>query len=218
MPRNPNVNRPTTAIGSDVQPKWKTSTKQMSRKLPVKGGKQPRKHLSQKLLRQDTPVTGGYKKPHQYWPGILALRKIRRYQQSTEYLIKRTPFQKLIREIPQEYWVCPDSPGTPSFQVHFQSTAIAALQEAAENFIVGLFEDVNLLVVYTKRVTVMPRDIRLALRIRGDHYSWMITPEDAARYERHHRRTEGGASYDFHGWNVTEIQCHTKSHPISHSK
>ena len=50
-PRNPNVNRPTMAIGSDVQPKRKTNTKQMSRKLPMKGGKQPRKHLSQKLLR-----------------------------------------------------------------------------------------------------------------------------------------------------------------------
>ena len=58
-------------------------------------------------------------------------------------------------------------PGTPSIQVRFQSTAIAALQEAAENFIVGLFEDVNLLAVHAKRVTVMPRDVRLALRIRG---------------------------------------------------
>ena len=55
-------------------------------------------------------------------------------------------------------------------QVRFQSTAIAALQEAAENFIVGLFEDVNLLAVYTKCVTVMPHDIRLVLRIREDHY------------------------------------------------
>ena len=64
--------------------------------------------------------------------------------------------------------------------VHFQCTAIAALQEAAENFIVGLFEDVNLLAVHAKRVTVMPRDIRLVLRIRGDHYHWRITPEDAA--------------------------------------
>ena len=189
----------------------------MSRKLPVKGGKQPRKHLSQKLLRWDTPATGGYRKPHQYQPGILALREIRRYQQSTECLIKRTPFQKIIREISQEYQVCPDGPGTP-VQVHFQSTAIAALQEAAENFIVGLFEDVSLLAVHAKGVTVMPKDIRLALRIRGDHYCWRITLEDAARYERHHRRTEGGASYDFLGWYVTEIQCHTKSHPISHSK
>ena len=77
-------------------------------------------------------------------------------------------------------------------QVRFQSTAIAALQEAAENFIVGLFEDVNLLAVHAKRVTVMPRDVRLALRIRGDHYHWRITPEDAAIYKHHHKRTEGG--------------------------
>ena len=125
------------------------------------------------------------------------MREIRRYQQSTEYLIKKTPFHKLIREISQEYRVCPDGPGTPSVQVHFQSTAIAALQEAAKNFIVGLFEDVNLLVVHAKRVIVMPRDIRLALRIRGDHYHWRITPEDATQHERHQKRTEGGATYNF---------------------
>ena len=119
---------------------------------------------------------------------MVALREIRRYQQSTDCLIKRTPFHKLIREIPSEYRICPDGPGTPSVQVHFQSTAIAALQEAAENFIVGLFEDVNLLVVHAKRVTVMPRDIRLALRIRGDHYHWRITPEEGAQYESHHKK------------------------------
>ena len=100
----------------------------------------------------------------------MALREIRGYQQSTECLNKRTPFHKLIREISQEYRVCPNGPGTSSVQVIFQSTAIAALQEAAKHFIVGLFEDVNLLAVHAKRVTVMPRDIRLALRIRGDHY------------------------------------------------
>ena len=82
-------------------------------------------------------------------------------------------------------------------QVRFQSTAIAALQEAAENFIVGLFEDVNLLAVHAKRVTVMPRDVRLALRIRGDHYGWRITPEDPARYEHHNKRTEGGPPITF---------------------
>ena len=75
---------------------------------------------------------------------MMALREIRCYQRSTENFIKKTPFQKLIREISQEYRICPDCPGTPSVQVHFQSTAIAALQKAMENFIVGLFEDVNL--------------------------------------------------------------------------
>ena len=70
-----------------------------------------------------------------------------------------------MKEISQEYRIHPDRPGTPSLQVHFQSTALAALQEAAENFLVGLFEDVNLLAVHAKRATVMPRDICLALRI-----------------------------------------------------
>ena len=103
---------------------------------------------------------------------MVALREIRHYQRSTENLIKKTPFQKLIREISQEYRICPDGPCTPSVQAHFQSTAIAALQEAAENFIVGLFEDVNLLAIHARHVTIMPRDIQLALRIRGDHYQW----------------------------------------------
>ena len=96
---------------------------------------------------------------------MVALREIRRYQRSTENLIKRAPFQKLIREILQEYRICPDSPGTPSVQVRFQSTAIATLQEAAENYIVGLFEGDNLLAIHARQITIMPRDLRLALCI-----------------------------------------------------
>ena len=96
---------------------------------------------------------------------MVALREIRWYQRSTKNLIKQTPFQKLIREISQEYRICPDGPGTPSVQVRFQSTAITALQEAAENYIVGLFEDVNLIAIHARQVTIMPRDIRLALCI-----------------------------------------------------
>ena len=112
---------------------------------------------------------------------MVALREIRWYQRSTENLIRRTPFQKLIREISQEYHIHPDGPGTPSVQVHFQSTAIAALQEAAENFIVGLFEDVNLLAIHVRCVTIMLRDILLALRIRGDHHRWHISSDDSSR-------------------------------------
>ena len=114
-----------------------------------------------------------------------------------ESLIRKTPFNKLIKEISQEYRICPEGPGSLSVQVRFQSPALAALQEAAENFLVGLFEDVNLLAVHAKRVTVMPRDIRLALRIRGDHFQWRITPEDATCYERHQKRTDGRATYNF---------------------
>ena len=127
-------------------------------------------------------ATGGIKKPHRYGPGMVALREIRRYQASTENLIKRTPFQRLIREISQEYRICPDDPGTPSVQVRFQSTAIAALQEATENYIVGLFEDVNMLAIHAMQVKIMPRDIRLALRIHVEIiidgvYCWKIHPD-----------------------------------------
>ena len=153
-PKNPQLHRPVLARGRDVQPPRKDIS-QVSRK----GGKQPRKFLVSKMLRKGMRSTGGIKKPHRCRPSIVALREIRRYQSSTENLIKHTPFQRLIREISQEYRICPDGPGTPSVQVRFQSTAIAALQGVAENYIVGLFEDVNLLAIHARRVTIMSRDI-----------------------------------------------------------
>ena len=193
-PRNPSLERPSAVMGIDVQER-RVPSKPTTKKIP-NGGKQPRKHILHKMLKQKS-TTSGIKKLHRCLPGLLALCEIRRYQQSTESLIRRTPFNKLIKEISQEYRICPEGPGTPSVQVRFQSTALAALQEAAENFLVGLFKDVNLLAVHTKRVTVMTHDIRLALRIWGDQSHWRITPEDAARYERHQKRTEGGATYNF---------------------
>ena len=111
-PRNPKTDRPTAAMGSDVQPERRVPSKPTSKKMVTKGGKQPQKHLLQKLIRQNKTSIGGIKKPHRYHPGLLALREICRYQQSTDCLIKRTPFNKLIREISQEYRVCPDGPGT----------------------------------------------------------------------------------------------------------
>ena len=161
--RNPNLERPSAAVGSDVQER-RVPSKPTTKKIATKGGKQSHKHMLHKLLKWNS-TTSGIKKPHRYCPGLLALCEICRYQQSTKSLMRRTPFNKLIKEICQEYRICPEGPGTPSVQVRFQSTALAALQEAAENFLVGLFEDVNLLAVHAKRVTVMPRDIRLALRI-----------------------------------------------------
>ena len=138
-PRNPNLERPTTAMGSDVQPEKRVPSKPTSKKIATKGGKQPQKHLLHKLIRQNKTTTGGIKKPHRYHPGLLALREIHRYQQSTECLIKRTPFNKLIKEISQEYRVCPEGPGTPSVQVRFQSIALAALQESCQKLFGGTF-------------------------------------------------------------------------------
>ena len=183
-PRNPNIDRPIAAVGSDIQTAERRLTPRPTQgKVSCKGGKQLRKLLSKKLLHLCTPPMGGIKKPHQDRPSLVALCEICRYQKSTKCLIKKSPFPKLIWEISQEYQICPQGLGTPSMQVRFQLTAIATLQEAAENFIVGLFEDVNLLAVHAKRITVMPRDIRLALRICRDHYRWHTTLEDAARYE-----------------------------------
>ena len=91
-PRNPKIERPTAAVGSDVQPERRVPLKLTSKKVAIKGGKQPWKHLLLKLIRQNKSSTGGIKKPHRYCPGLLALREIQRYQQSTDCLIKRTPF------------------------------------------------------------------------------------------------------------------------------
>ncbi|XP_063712120.1 uncharacterized protein LOC134840294 [Symsagittifera roscoffensis] len=134
-------------------------TKQTARKTT--GGKAPRKTLATKAARKMAPMGmhGGIKKPHRYRPGTVALREIRKYQKSTELLIRKLPFQRLVREIAQNFK--PD--------LKFQSQAIFALQEAAESYMVGLFEDTNLCAIHARRVTIMPRDLQLARRIRGNH-------------------------------------------------
>ncbi|RLN12540.1 putative villin [Panicum miliaceum] len=108
--------------------------------------------------RKSAPATGGVKKPHRFRPGTVALREIRKYQKSTELLIRKLPFQRLVREIAQDF----------KTDLRFQSSAVAALQEAAEAYLVGLFEDTNLCAIHAKRVTIMPKDIQLARRIRGE--------------------------------------------------
>lgn len=106
-------------------------------------------------------AAGGVKRPHKFRPGTVALREIRRYQKTSELLIRKLPFQRLVREIAQDY-------NRENFDLRFQSSAIAALQEAAEAYMVGLFEDTNLCALHAKRVTIMPKDIQLARRIRGE--------------------------------------------------
>ena len=91
-------------------------TKQTARKST--GGKAPRKQLATKAARKSAPSTGGVKKPHRYRPGTVALREIRRYQKSTELLIRKLPFQRLVREIAQDF----------KTDLRFQSAAIGALQ------------------------------------------------------------------------------------------
>ena len=108
---------------------------------------------------------GGVKKRYRYRPGTVALKQIRQYQRSTDLLIRKLPFQRLVREIACDSQVI-RSPLCG--KVRFQSAAIMALQEAAEAYLVGLFEDTNLCAIHAKRVTIMPKDIQLARRIRGE--------------------------------------------------
>jgi histone H3 len=92
-----------------------------------------------------------------YRPGSRALRDIRKYQKSTELLIKKLPFQRLIRQIGQDF----------NIDLRFQSNALLALQEASEAYLVDLFEDTNLCAIHANRVTIQKKDIQLAQRIRG---------------------------------------------------
>ena len=98
------------------------------------------------------------KKPHRYRPGTVALREIRKYQKSTDLLLRKLPFQRLIREIAYNF----------KTDVRFQSFAVLALQEAAEAYLVSLFEDTNLCAIHAKRVTITRKDMQLARRIRGE--------------------------------------------------
>ena len=128
-------------------------TKQTARKANT-----PQKQMATKAARKSANASGGVKKPHRYRPGTVALREIRKYQKSTDLLLRKLPFQRLVREISQEY----------KTDLRFQSSAVMALQEAAESYLVGVFEDTNLCAIHAKRVTIMPRDMQLARRLRGE--------------------------------------------------
>ena len=131
-------------------------TKQTARKST--GGKAPRKQLATKAARKSAPATGGVKNVRRFRPGTVALREIRRYQKSTELLMRKLPFQRLVREIAGDF----------KNDLRFQATAIVALQEATEAYMVSLFEDTNLAAIHAKRVTIMGKDIALAKRLRGN--------------------------------------------------
>jgi len=131
-------------------------TKQTARKST--GGKAPRKQLATKAARKSVPAAGGVKKPHRYRPGTVALREIRRYQKSTELLIRKLPFQRLVREVAQDF----------KRDLQFQGSSILAAQEASEAHLVGLFENANLCAIHAKRVTIIDKDLQLVRRIQGE--------------------------------------------------
>jgi histone H3 len=101
---------------------------------------------------------GGMKKPHRYHPGTIAIHEIRKYQKNTDLLIRKAPFQHLVKEIATNL----------KSDLQMQSTALLALQEALEAYLACLFEDSNDCAIHAKCVTIMPKDIQLAQRIRGE--------------------------------------------------
>merc|ERR1719201_1068521 len=140
-------------------------TKQTSRKTEGKAA--PRKQL---ISAAGGPGKGsaeggrgkgkdpGVKKQRRYKPGTVALREIRKYQKSTELLIRKLPFQRLVREVAGDF----------KSDLRFQGKGIEALQESAEAMLVGTMEDTNMCAIHGKRVTIMPRDLRLARQLRGE--------------------------------------------------
>ena len=135
-------------------------TKQTARKST--SGKAPRKlsHLPAVARKSAPAIIGCVKKARRFHPGTVALREIRRYQKSTQLLIRKLPFQRLVREIAQKV----------KTDLRFHSSALMAIQEASEAYLVSLFEDTNLCALHAKRITIMPKDIQLARRIRGERH------------------------------------------------
>jgi histone H3 len=150
-------------------------TKTTARKSTGGGVKKPRKQiplpskskLQTKSAKKTVPVThsmvnsGGIKKPHRFKPGTVAIREIRRYQRGTDLLLRKMPFQRIVRDI---------TLGFAKSDMRYRASALEALQHSAEAYIVGVFEDTQLCAIHAKRVTIMVRDIQLARRIRGDKY------------------------------------------------
>ena len=145
--------------GPGKAPRKRLVTKNPTKKLTAA---QARKNAARANQAQQKNLgnlrTGGMKKPMRWRPGTVALREIRHYQKTTELLIRKLPFSRLVREVAQDFRT----------DLRFQAQAIAALQEAAEAYLIGLFEDTNLCAIHTKCVTIMPKDIQLARRIRGE--------------------------------------------------
>jgi histone H3 len=141
----------------------KAKTSQPTKVVPAASkadtGPKLRAHLQHTQIHKGKSIKSTpLKKQRRYRPGTRALMEIRRYQKSAELLIRKLPFQRVVREIAQDFMT----------DLRFQSDAIKALQEAAEAYMVGLFEDTNLCAIHAKRITIQPKDIQLARRIRGE--------------------------------------------------
>ena len=162
MPKQKHVaekleNAPKGKILSNKLTKPSTKSKKISSKA-----KRESAPFSQKATQPDSSIQEAKveKTKRRFKPGTVVLREIKKYQKSTELMLPRAPFQRLVRDITHQ--IDPD--------LRFQQTAIDAIQEAAEGYMVSLFEDANACAIHSKRVTLSIQHINLARRIRGDQY------------------------------------------------
>lgn len=134
-------------------------------KGPEETGKVPGK-LQSKIGKPSEGEQAGNnnnKKKRRFRSGMRALQQIRKLQKGTEFLIRRLPFQRLIREIAQNYSI----PGAANEGVRWQASAINALQEASEAYLIAIFSTSYLLTLFAKRNTLGPKEFGLALKIAG---------------------------------------------------
>jgi len=164
--------QPDTSSDSSPAPvpakKGKTATARKStggRPPPSRTGRDQVASAAPRGGRRESGAGDGQRKKHRFRPGTVALREIRKYQKSTDLLIQKLPFSRVVREIALDMMT--DMNDYEDAGLRWQSSAILALQEATEAYLVHLFEDANLCAIHAKRVTIMQRDIQLARRIRG---------------------------------------------------
>lgn len=140
----------------------KESSRKSAGKVPRKGIATKGKKSASKKAKKAAGSSGssGVKKPFRFHPGTVALREIRRYQKGTELLLRKAPFQRLVREIAL----------SGKEGLRFQSSAVLAMQEATESHMVNLFADTCLCAIHGRRVTIMPKDVQLARRLRGERF------------------------------------------------
>ena len=126
-------------------------------KQTTKAAKKSKKLGSKKAA---SASAGGKKKSRRFRPGTVALREIRKFQKGVDTLIRKAPFQRLVRELAAQQ----------KDGLRWQSAAVAATQEATESYVIGLLSDTNLCALHARRVTIMPRDVHLARRLRGERF------------------------------------------------
>merc|ERR1712216_986749 len=133
----------------------------MARRLQARKGPRP---LKRRPREDDAEVEGGgdgekTKTKRRYKPGTLALKEIRKFQKSTELLIRKAPFCRLVREISRFPPSCSDTRPSRCWRSRRRRRISSCTSSHC-----------NLCAIHAKRVTIMPKDLQLARRIRGPVY------------------------------------------------